>query len=261
MGVAIACAVCALAAFYTPLHITTTEYDVTLARGDSALTGIRAVFISDTHIGAGVRERELDQIVALTNQAKPDVILLGGDIIDEGTPEHLKRYMVERFKDFESVYGVYYVIGNHDAARVGVNAAVSLIESAGVNCMLDETVLVGDGFYLIGRKDSTLRGRPLAELEAGITRDLPVIVLDHHPRSAETSRSGKAGLQLSGHTHDGQIVPFHFLDPLGLFTLNYGLYEKGDARILVSSGVGEYAVPVRLGSPAEVVIVDIAFRF
>jgi predicted MPP superfamily phosphohydrolase len=260
MSVAIVCAALALAAFYTPRHITTTEYDIALDRGDSDLTGIRAVFISDTHAGGGVHERELDEIVARTNEAKPDIVLLGGDIIDEGTPDYLKRAVAESFSGFKSVYGTYYIIGNHDDFRGDAAAVVSLFEGAGIHCLLDKTVLIDDGFYLIGRDDSPLRRRPFAELATEVTKDLPVIVLDHRPRTSEVRRSGAVDLQLSGHTHDGQILPFHWLDPFGLFVLNYGHYEKDGTQILVSSGAGEFAVPVRLGSPAEILVIDIAFK-
>jgi predicted MPP superfamily phosphohydrolase len=258
MGVAIVCAVCALAAFYTPRHITTTEYDIELNRRDSDLSSIRAVFISDTHIGPAVRERELDRIVAMTNAEKPDIVLLGGDIIDEGTPEYLKRYMAECFSELESVYGTYYILGNHDDYRGDTQEVLSLFKDMGIHCLIDETVLIDDEFYLIGRDDNPLRRRPFAELEAQVTQELPVIVLDHHPRTNETERSGSANLQLSGHTHDGQIFPFHLIDPLGLFSLNYGRYERNDMQIIVSSGAGEYAVPVRLGSPAEILVLNIA---
>jgi predicted MPP superfamily phosphohydrolase len=259
MGVAIVCIACALAAFYTPTRITTTEYDVELARRDSDLTGIRAVFISDTHTGPAVRERQLDQIVAMTNELKPDIVLLGGDIIDEGTSEELRQYVSECFSGFKSVYGAYYILGNHDDYRGDTEAVLSLFKDAGIHCLLDETVLISDEFYLIGRDDNPLRRRPFAELEAQVTENLPVIVLDHRPRTGETELSDAVDLQLSGHTHDGQIFPFHILDPLGLFSLNYGRYDRNEVQILVSSGAGEYAAPVRLGSPAEILLINIAF--
>jgi predicted MPP superfamily phosphohydrolase len=260
MCVALVCAACALAAFYTPTHITTTGYDITLDRGDSELTKLRAVFISDTHAGGGARERELDEIVARTNAAKPDIVLLGGDIIDEGTPEYLKRYVARSFSGFESVYGTYYIIGNHDDYRGDTASVISLFEGAGIHCLLDKTVRIDDSFYLIGRDDKPQRKRPFAELVAEVTEDLPVIVLDHRPHTRETRRSGRVDLQLSGHTHDGQIFPFHILDPLGLFTLNYGRYEKDGMQVIVSSGAGEYAVPVRFGSPAEIPVIDITLK-
>jgi predicted MPP superfamily phosphohydrolase len=260
MAVAIICACFSLAAFYTPANISVTEYDVTADRGDSKSKGIRAVFISDTHIGAAVREKQIDEIVAMSNELKPDIVLFGGDIIDEGTPEHLRQYMAERFADFESTYGSYYAIGNHDDYRGDTREVIGLFQSAGIHCLLDETALIGDSFYVIGRDDNPRRRKPFAELVPDVTRDLPVITVDHHPRTAETMRSGIVDLQLSGHTHDGQIFPFHIVDPKGLFLLEYGRYNKGDMQIIVSSGAGEYAAPVRLGSPAEILLLNLSFE-
>jgi predicted MPP superfamily phosphohydrolase len=260
IGVAIVCIACSLAAFYTPEHITTTRYDVEIDRGEGAPAHIRAVFISDTHIGGAVRERGLDAIIAASNEAKPDIVLLGGDIIDEGTPAYLKQYMAAHLPALESTYGTYYILGNHDDYRGDTAAVISLFESAGVTCLVDKTVPIDDKFYLIGRADSRLRRQPLAELESEITADLPAIVLDHHPRTDETSRSNSVALQLSGHTHDGQIFPFHLLDPLGIISLHYGRYDRGRAQIIVSSGAGEYAAPVRLGSPAEILVIDIELK-
>jgi predicted MPP superfamily phosphohydrolase len=258
MGVAVVCAVCAFAAFYAPQHITITKYDVEIARRDSDLTRLRAVFLSDTHIGAAVRDREIDEIVARVNAAKPDIVLLGGDIIDEGTPESLKRFMAERFARFKSAYGTYYILGNHDDYRGDTEAVLSLFREAGVYCLVDESVLIDGKFYLIGRADNPMYRQPFSALEAEVGENLPAIVLDHRPRVGETRLSHVVDLQLSGHTHDGQIFPFHLIDPLGLFSLNYGRYERGEMQVIVSSGAGEYAVPVRFGSPAEILVLDIS---
>jgi predicted MPP superfamily phosphohydrolase len=193
----------------------------------------------------------------MTNELKPDIVLLGGDIIDEGTPVDLRQYMSECFSGFKSLYGTYFILGNHDDYRGDTEAALSLFKDAGIRCLIDETVLVSDEFYLIGRNDNPLRRRPFAELEAQVTENLPVIVLDHRPKVRETELSDAVDLQLSGHTHDGQIFPFHLLDPFGFFSLNYGRYDRNGTQILVSSGAGEYAVPVRLGSPAEILVLNI----
>jgi predicted MPP superfamily phosphohydrolase len=260
MGVAVVCVCCSLAAFYTPTNITFTQYDVAIDRGDAGPSDVRAVFISDTHVGAAVRERELDTIVAMVNEIKPDIVLLGGDIIDEGTPQHLRQYTAERLAELESLYGIYYIIGNHDAYRGDFKEVISLFEGAGIDCLIDEVVLIDDRFYLIGRDDSPLRRMPFAELEAEVTENLPAIVIDHHPRIFETRNSDAVKLQLSGHTHDGQIFPFHIADPLGMFSLQYGLYDRNGMQVIVSSGAGEYAAPVRLGSPAEILTIDIELR-
>jgi predicted MPP superfamily phosphohydrolase len=260
--VVVLCAVLAAASFYAPRHIVTTRYDATLARGDSPLAGLRICFFSDTHIGPAIRERQLDEIVRIVNAQHPDIILLGGDIVDEGTPEALKEYMAESFKGFESRYGAYYILGNHDDYRGDTREVLSYFEEAGMHPLLDEVLLIDDSFYLIGREDSLTRRVSFAELASQVTEDLPVVVLDHQPRVSDFDTAAAVGmhpLQISGHTHDGQIFPFHILDPTGRFWLNYGFYARERVDIIVSSGTGEFAVPNRLGSPAEIVTVDLKF--
>ncbi|MDR1271878.1 MAG: metallophosphoesterase [Clostridiales Family XIII bacterium] len=250
----------ALAAFYTPGHITVTEYALGLPRRESELKGLRVAFISDSHIGPSVREKELDDIVEKTNALNPDIVLLGGDIVDEGTPDSLKQYMSESFSGFKSKYGTYFIMGNHDDYRGDREKTLFYIKKAGIRYLLDETVLIDGKFYLIGRDDRRSLRVPLQTLEAQATQDLPVILFDHRPVVEDLRNSEIVELQLSGHTHDGQIFPFHVLDPFKLFSPQYGLYEKGGNEIIVSSGVGEYAVPSRLGSPSEIVFVDITFE-
>jgi predicted MPP superfamily phosphohydrolase len=251
---------CSLAAFFVPQHITVTDYKVEMSRRDSDLSELRVVFISDSHTGAAIRERQIDEIVEKANGLKPDIVLLGGDIIDEGTPEHLKAYMAKSFANFQSKYGTYFVIGNHDDYKGDRARTLAYMRGAGIRCVIDETILVDGEFYLIGRDDREPLRVPLSELEAEVTENLPVILFDHRPSVGESKGSDKVELQLSGHTHAGQIFPMHMLDPFGIFTLHYGHHTRGGTQFIVSSGVGEYAVPVRLGSPAEIVLVEISLR-
>jgi predicted MPP superfamily phosphohydrolase len=254
------CTAMSLLAYIAPQHIVVTERDIALDRGEGAAGGVRIAFVADTHIGSAVREGLMDEIVEKVNALDPDIVLLGGDIIDEGTPQSLRDYMADSFKGLRSRYGTYFILGNHDDYRGDTEDVLALMESAGITPLLDETVLIADSFYLIGREDKPSRREPFAMLAAEATRDLPIIVLDHRPASGETGEAGRSILQISGHTHDGQIFPFHIIDPLGKFTLQYGVYERKDLEIVVSSGAGEFGVPMRLGSPAEIVDVDVSFR-
>jgi predicted MPP superfamily phosphohydrolase len=107
--------------------------------------------------------------------------------------------------------------------------------------------------------DRSIGRAPLTALEARMTQDLPVVLIDHQPSVGESAESGKIQLQFSGYTHDGQIFPFHIFDPISR-ALTYGLYRRGAEQIIVSSGCGEFAVPVRFGSPAEIVAIDISLK-
>ncbi|MDR2163256.1 MAG: metallophosphoesterase [Clostridiales Family XIII bacterium] len=253
------CTIMSACAFYAPFHIKATHYDVEINRRGSDLEHMKAVMIADSHIGAAVRENQIDDIVRLTMNANPDVIFLAGDIFDEGTPESLKEYASTRFSQMKAKYGVYFVLGNHDAYRGDTEEVLGYMKRAGIICLLDDVTLAGSSFYVAGRIDRSIGRAPLTALEARMTQDLPVVLIDHQPSVGESAESGKIQLQFSGHTHDGQIFPFHIFDPISR-ALTYGLYRRGAEQIIVSSGCGEFAVPVRFGSPAEIVAVDISLK-
>jgi predicted MPP superfamily phosphohydrolase len=253
------CTAMTACAFYAPTHIKTTHYDVEIDRRGSDLDHLKAVMISDSHIGPAVREKQIDEIVRLTMNENPDVILFAGDIFDEGTQESLRIYASNRFAELKAKYGVYFVLGNHDDYLGDTDEVLGYMRSAGMTCLLDDVELTDGSFYVAGRRDRSTGRDDLTALEALMTEDLPVILLDHQPVTGESAESGKIQLQLSGHTHDGQIFPFHIFDAITR-SLSYGLYRRGSEQIIVSSGVGEFAVPVRFGSPAEIVAIDISLK-
>lgn len=246
-------------AFYIPQHLTVTHAKVTLDRRDCKLDSMRVVLISDTHMGDAIQEPQIDEIVRMANAETPDLIVFAGDIFDEGTPRRLKEYASKSFAGLSAKHGVYYVLGNHDDYRGDTEDVLSYFRAAGIRCLLDEVVLNATaGFYMVGRKDRRSERAPLATLEQYLTEDYPVFLADHRPSISETAKPGsRVQLQLSGHTHDGQIVPAHLLMP---WTRSYGLYKRGGLQLFISSGVGEYAVPVRFGSPAEIVSMEVVFE-
>ncbi|MDR0817652.1 MAG: metallophosphoesterase [Clostridiales Family XIII bacterium] len=250
------CAVFAACAYYAPQHIVTTNYNITIDRRDCKLDHLKAVMISDTHIGPAIREKQIKEITERIMAEEPDIIFLAGDIFDEGTPDFLKEYTSEQFSQLYATYGVYFILGNHDDYKGDTDAVLDYFTRAGIKCLRDDVVLTGGSFYVIGREDHPDRRDELAMLETIVTEDLPVILLDHRPVTDESSESGNIQLQVSGHTHDGQIYPAHWFDPAGI-THSYGHYKEGQSQIIVSSGAGEFGVPMRLGSRAEIVVIDI----
>jgi predicted MPP superfamily phosphohydrolase len=256
------CAVFAASAFYAPQHIVMTNYQVQVDQRGSTLGQLKAVMFSDTHIGPAIREKELDEIVRKVMAEQADIILLAGDIFDEGTPDFLKEYASEAFSKLEAPCGVYFILGNHDDYKGDTEAVLSYITRAGITVLRDDVVRIGSGtdaFYLIGREDRPSDRTPLSKIEEEVTEDLPVLLLDHRPLVEELKKSEKVQIQISGHTHDGQIYPAHLVDPFH-WTYSYGRFPLGNMQLYVSSGAGEFGVPMRLGSPAEIVTLDITFQ-
>jgi len=238
------------------------DYNVTLDKKESTIDGLNAVFISDAHMGCAVGAMELQIIVDKINAVNPDVIFLGGDFFDDGTTEQLKEEASEILKGLKSKYGVYYVLGNHECYLDDDAKQESYFLNAGIQVIDDKVVTIDNKFILVGRKDRTNGRTDITKLMNGVeTNTLPVILLDHEPIYSDMREVAEQGvdLQFSGHTHAGQIFPTYIFDFLNIQPW-YGEYKTGDLQTLVSSGVGAWAVPIRIGSPSEIMYAHIDFR-
>ena len=238
------------------------EYNVTLDKKESTIDGFNAVFISDAHMGCAVGATELQIIVDKINAINPDVIFLGGDFFDDGTTEQLKEESSEILKGLKAKYGVYFVLGNHECYLNDDAKQESYFTRAGIQVIDDKVVTIDNKFILLGRKDRTDGRTDIIKLMNGVdTETLPVIILEHEPIYTDMRKVAEQGvdLQFSGHTHGGQIFPAYILDFLEIQPW-YGKYKTGDMQTLVSSGVGAWAIPIRIGSPSEIMYVHIDFR-
>jgi predicted MPP superfamily phosphohydrolase len=245
--------------FYPPAHIALTPYEISLPAEDTQLKSLNAVMISDAHIGVSIREKELRKIADRINALTPDIVFLLGDIFDEGTTDALKEQASDILSGIRAKYGVYYILGNHDDYMGGTLKQVSYFDTETVTPLIDETRLIDDAFYLIGRADNPEKRASLPALEQKINRDLPVILLDHRPTSPNKEGSALVSLQLSGHTHNGQIYPSQLFN-FSKNSIRYGLRKINDTELLVSSGVGTYGIPIRIASRSEIVQLKIIFE-
>lgn len=259
LTVFIICILITLSGLYPAQHIVVKDYEATISKHSSQIESLKIAAIADAHIGVTVREEEIVEIKDRINALKPDVIFLVGDIFDEGTSEELKKFTATTFADLKATYGTYFVLGNHDAYTGRTEQQINYFLNADVEVLYDSVALVDNQFYVAGRNDSQGTRADFDYIEAQITEDLPVIVLDHKPEYDEVSKSDKADIQLSGHTHNGQVFPFQSFDIFDV-ALNYGLHTRGNCQILVTSGVGNYGIPYRIGSPCEIVNLNLSFK-
>jgi predicted MPP superfamily phosphohydrolase len=175
------------------------------------------------------------------------------DCIDEYRAGNLGR--------LSAPLGVWAVTGNHEYIGGDLEEFSKRVEADGIRLLMDEAVLIADAFYVIGRKDRSAARRgegrkPLGELTEGLDRGLPLIVADHQPFNLEEAEAAGVDLQVSGHTHNGQIWP----GPLvikGLYENGYGLLYKGKTAVVVTSGFGTWGPPLRLGTRAEIVFIEL----
>ncbi|MDR0902127.1 MAG: metallophosphoesterase, partial [Opitutaceae bacterium] len=183
--------------------------------------------------------------------------LLPGDQVDSRLEPLIREDMGAELKKLRAPLGVYAVIGNHER-YAGADACVAWMEAQGVRVLRDSAVKIADAFYLVGREDDRRR-KSMAALLAPLDRSLPVIVLDHQPRHLEEPAAAGVDLQLSGHTHAGQIWPVTWIVPW-LYEFYYGYGRKGGYQIYVTSGLGLWGFPARIGSSSELVDLTVNFN-
>ena len=236
-----------------PVH---TRVEIPLERWPRALDGFRIVQISDIHIGPILGRAFAADLVRRCNALEPDVIAVTGDLAD-GSVQRLEQE-VAPFAELRARHGVYFVTGNHDHYS-GVRDWVARVRELGLRVLRNEHVTIerdGASFDLAGVDDhqGTFADGWREDLPAALEGHDParaLVLLAHDPRTFKRSRSAGVDLQLSGHTHGGQIWPFHYLVRLSTRWVA-GLYLEGPARIYVSRGTGFWGPPMRLRAPAEI---------
>ncbi len=215
---------------------------------------VKIVAASDLHLGYGIGRRELSHWVDLINREKPDIILFAGDLIDSSPHPLFKGGYAEELRRLEAPLGVWLAPGNHEYIS-GVDGSLRFIEEAGIRVLRDSVALIDGAFYVAGRDDRENRHRKsLTELTAGLDHALPVILLDHQPYHLEEAEAAGIDLQLSGHTHYGQIWPVTWITR-SMYERTYGYLEKGATKYWVSSGLGIWGGKFRIGSRSEYIVI------
>lgn len=231
------------------------EVVVRIPHWPKALEGYTIAQVSDVHVGAFVGDRELDEGFELVRRVKPDLVVATGDLVDADAP-----YVLELAKHMMRVGardGAYAILGNHDH-YAGAGEVFDIAKRAGLRILDNEAVVVRDGFALVGvddlagrtRRSAGFGGPDLARAVATIDRELPRILLAHQPNYFAES-AGQVALQLSGHTHGGQINP-GFRPADLLFRWVAGRYERNGSTLWVNRGFGTAGPPTRVGAPPEV---------
>jgi hypothetical protein len=217
----------------------------------------------DIHLSPINDEKFLSNIVEKINSLNPDIVLFPGDIVDDKA-EVLRRLNIGKsFKKIKSKYGVFASNGNHEFIN-GVEDADRFMRENGIEVLRDTIVMIDDAFIISGREDRSINNftnknrKSLDSIINGVDRSYPIILLDHTPVNLDHARKNGIDLQLSGHTHHGQMWPANIITNL-IYEISWGYKKIENTQYYVTSGAGTWGPPVRTGSRSEIVNIKINF--
>ncbi len=233
------------------------QVDVSLDRLPQKLSGVTIVQLSDVHVGPTIGRPFIEAVVKQVNALTPDVIAITGDLVD-GSVDQL-RDAVAPLAELRAKYGVFFVTGNHEYYS-GAHRWCRELTRLGVRVLRNERVSIGDesaSFDLAGVDDASAHrfgrghGADLRGALAGRDPERELVLLAHQPRQVQEASEFGVGLQLSGHTHGGQLWPWKYMVRLEQPVVS-GLARIGRTQLYVSNGTGYWGPPMRLGAPAEI---------
>lgn len=225
--------------------------EVSLPNLPKDLDGFKIALVSDLHLGVTTSMRRLDRTISLIEGMDPDIVIFSGDILDRGFRK--PDWAATTARNIRARHGKFAVLGNHEFYH-GLKSSIAWHEKAGFRLLRNETAELPGGLQLAGVDDLRTARIPdelLSLMLSKIDPERPSILVSHQPRAFNTAAERGVGLTLSGHTHGGQIFPFHILVKMSNDYLK-GIYRKGESTLYVTPGTGHWGPPMRLLTRTEV---------
>lgn len=241
-----------------------THYNISIPKEAGEIKQLHVVMVSDIHYGELVDERRLENLVAAINRQKPDLVLMPGDIIQQGQTS-LTADVIKTLGQLKPKLGTYASLGNHEYFGGQVNNTVTELEKSGIHVLRDQYTEIANSLYIVGLEDSAgarfsnQKRKSLAEVLTGIDKKIPIILLNHQPVDLSAAQEQGVDLQLSGHTHGGQIFPANLITS-AIFEQDWGYLQKGTLQLIVSCGFGTWGPSLRIGTRSEIVDLTINFK-
>ena len=280
---AICAAFLVLLSLYGIFHakkITVTPYQVTVNKKVPNMNSMKIVLLADTHFGYNAGVIHAREIVRKINKQNPDLVCIAGDIFDNEYDAIMEPTKMEKIlKKIKSRYGVYACWGNHDLNEpilagftfkqapedVKDPRMKKFLENSNIHPLRDESVLIDNRFYVIGRKDASLtekigetRKTP-EQLISSLDKNKPVFIIDHQPKELQELADAGADLDLCGQTHDGQLFPGN-LTIKTMWENPRGLLQKDSMTNIVTSGAGVWGPAMRIGTDSEICVINVSFK-
>lgn len=239
---------------YLPLEIAKPLSNDTLSTNCLKIVGI-----SDLHLGYTIGNSELEKWVEQINKENPDLILIAGDVIDNSLRPVEQANMAETLKNLKAKKGIYACLGNHEyiGGVATTRGELTFFDRAGIKLLRDDVVELDSCLYIVGRDDkSNKRRQSLSELTKRLDKSKPILLLDHQPFDLHEAAENGIDLQLSGHTHKGQVWPVSIITKL-IYEIDHGYLKKENTHIYVSSGIGIWGGKFRIGTQSEYVVFEL----
>lgn len=246
-------------------HITKiNEYNITLNK--TVYSPFTFAALADIHIGSDMTPARLSREIQHINSLEPDFVVIAGDIIDNNVYDFTEEY-IEEFKKLEAPLGVYVVFGNHEYYSGTQQEVLSVFNKAGFKTLIDDVAYIPEKeVYIIGR-DSLRHTNSSNDERINIEtlyskikdKTKPVIILDHIPKSSQDGRKINADIQISGHTHDGQFFPLNLVVKK-MYELSHGMIKYDGFHYFVTSGLGLWGPPVRVGTDSEIMLINVTSK-
>jgi len=261
-GVTTATVLLIVIGFINAVSPITKRYDLTVDKsfGDGSDT-MSIVAVSDIHLGSIIRKRSMRHLSEMIAEERPDLVLFLGDLIDGSIGPVLRDDLLSWLTLPELLYGKYAITGNHEFMS-DLRKSIPYIEGKGIKVLSDEVVRLDNGVQIVGRTDRTAMqgsgpGRAsLDSLLAQTDTSAPVILLDQQPYDLSALAGTAVDLQLSGHTHNGQMWPLTIITNK-MFELSHGYRKFGNTHVIVSSGFGIWGPRMRIGTRPEILSVTL----
>jgi predicted MPP superfamily phosphohydrolase len=231
-----------------------TRVTVNLPNLPAAWQGRNVALVTDLHLGKVRGPAFARRVVAKLQELQPDAVFISGDLFDG--PEANPDALIEPLKKLSAPFGVFYVTGNHEEFSDRAKF-IDAVQRAGIRVLNNEKVDV-DGLQIVGVHDGETSDpqqfRALLR-QAELDGSRASILLAHRPSNLAIPEEEGISLQVSGHTHGGQIWPWTWMAARVHGPFNYGLHRLGKLQVCTSSGAGTWGVPMRVGTKSEIVLI------
>lgn len=237
--------------------IRTSEYQIDIPRKSSKINHLKIAFVADFHLKEGTGINFVKRFTEKIKIINPDLMIFGGDIVEGDREDETLVVFEQILRRITARYGVFTVLGNHE--HYARQDKSSFFAKSGMRVLSDSIVIIGSSFYLAGRNDSHISTRKeIGEILKTVTDTLPVILVDHRPTEIDQVSRTLVDLQLSGHTHNGQLFPINLITGK-VYELSWGHRKIGNTHFFVTSGIRLWGPPVRTAGKSEIMVIDINF--